>query len=75
MEDPRPLVGLVLFVGGAVGARYAHVLAKWDEQMDAIGSKRRLSEVEPAMWKVTFVLLSCAASALVGALLLVVSII
>jgi prolipoprotein diacylglyceryltransferase len=57
MEESRALVGFVLLVGGVVGARYAYVLAKWNEQLDSIGSARRWDEVEPATWKVTVALL------------------
>ena len=71
MDDPRALLGFVLLVGGAVGARYAHVLAKWDEQLDSIGSTRSWDAVEPATWKVTFVLLAGVVGFLVGAFLLV----
>ena len=71
MDDPRALLGLVLLVGGAVGARYAHVFAKFDEQIDSIGSTRRWDEVEPATWKVAFVLLSGVIGFLIGVFLLV----
>ena len=46
MEQSRALVGVALLVGGAVSARYAHVLARWNERLDAIGSTRRWDEVE-----------------------------
>ncbi|QSG07415.1 hypothetical protein [Halapricum desulfuricans] len=44
--------GLLLSVGGAVGFRYARPIARLNEEIDAIGSKTDLSEVEPAEWKV-----------------------
>lgn len=66
MNGPRALIGIALFVVGAVSARYAHVLARWDEQLDAIGSTRSWDEVEPATWKITVVLLAALLTALVG---------
>ena len=71
MDDPRAPLGLVLLVGGAVGARYAHVLARFDEQIDSIGSTRRWDEVEPATWKVAFVLFAGVVGFLIGVFLLV----
>ncbi|WP_135825565.1 hypothetical protein [Halorussus ruber] len=70
MEQSRALVGVALLVGGAVGARYAHVLARWDERLDSIGSTRRWDEVEPATWKVTLVLLGALAGFTIGGFLL-----
>jgi hypothetical protein len=66
MDQPRALLGLALLVGGAVSARYAHVLARFDEQLDAIGSTRSWDEVEPATWKVTLTLFSAIIVALLG---------
>lgn len=75
MDGPRALLGLALLVGGAVSARYAHVLARWDERFDAIGSTRSWDEVEPATWKVTVVLFAGAVAALVGLFVLVAAVI
>ncbi|WP_276300516.1 hypothetical protein [Halorussus lipolyticus] len=69
MEQARALVGVVLLVGGVVGARYAHVVAKLDEQLDAIGSARHWSEVEPATWKVTVVLFCALVGFAIGGFL------
>ncbi|SIR98666.1 hypothetical protein SAMN05421858_4998 [Haladaptatus litoreus] len=42
------LIGLGLF-----GMRYAYQLTRFGEQIDAIGSKQRFSDVEPAEWNVS----------------------
>ena len=44
--------GGLLFVFGLAGYAYAYEFARGSEQVDAIGSKRDRSEVEPADWKV-----------------------
>ena len=46
--------GGLLFVFGLIGYAYAYEFSKGSEQVDAIGSKRDRSEVEPADWKVSF---------------------
>lgn len=53
-DDDGTLVffGLLLAGFGALNTRYAYEFAKFGEQMDAIGSKTRSSEVEPADWNV-----------------------
>ena len=69
MEESRALVGIALLVGSVVGARYAHLLAELDERLDSIGSTRRWSEVEPATWKVTLVLLGAVFGFTIGGFL------
>jgi hypothetical protein len=71
MDQPRALLGLALLVGGVVSARSAHVLARFDEQLDAIGSTRSWDEVEPATWKVALTLFVAVIVALVGLFVLV----
>ncbi len=45
--------GFVLLVFGAPSAMWPYQLARFEEQLDSIGSKRRWDDVEPADWKVT----------------------
>jgi hypothetical protein len=49
--DGLVLGPIVALVGGGI-YRFAYGLARFDEQTDAIGSKTRWSEVEPADWNV-----------------------
>lgn len=46
------LGGIVLLALGAIEVRYARQLTRFGEQLDAIGSTTRASEVEPAEWNV-----------------------
>ncbi|EFW93720.1 hypothetical protein ZOD2009_01215 [Haladaptatus paucihalophilus DX253] len=45
-------LGLFIALLGIAQAAKPYGFARFQEQMDAIGSKRRSSEVEPAEWKV-----------------------
>ncbi len=75
MHDPTPLVfGAFLLGSGALFALYPYRLARFSEQLDAIGSTTRLSEVEPAGWKVSLNRIGGVTCALVGALVLVLGI-
>lgn len=47
-------VGLLLLAVGALLYRYAYHIAFFGEVLDAIGSTRPTSEVEPAGWNVRF---------------------
>lgn len=47
------LAGIFLFVLGLPALIWPYESAKLGEQLDAIGSRRRISEVEPAGWKVS----------------------
>jgi len=47
------LLGGALIVLGLFGIRYAHQITRFGEQIDAIGSKRQLSDIEPAEWSVS----------------------
>jgi hypothetical protein len=44
--------GLLLVAFGLLGAVWPYKVTRFGEQMDAIGSKRSLSDVEPADWNV-----------------------
>jgi hypothetical protein len=75
MDQSRALFGTALLIVGVISARYPHVLARFDEQLDAIGSTRRWDAVEPVTWKVTLTLLAGVVVALVGLFVLVSAII
>ena len=51
--------------------RYARVIAKHEEQLDAIGSRRNATEVEPAAWKISLVFLQMVLFVVFGLYLLV----
>ncbi|QLH85111.1 hypothetical protein HZS54_25945 [Halosimplex pelagicum] len=59
-------LGFLFAVFGGLGVRYARPLARFNEQMDAIGSTTPASEVEPAEWNVTFTKLLSACFLLLG---------
>ena len=59
------VVGLLFGVPMAV---YPYRLARFEERLDAIGSKRSWNEVEPAGWKVSLNRVFGAAMALFGGL-------
>ena len=44
--------GLVVALVGGLLVRYARAISTFQERIDAIGSKRRVEEVEAADWKV-----------------------
>ncbi|PSP22385.1 hypothetical protein BRC61_04855 [Halobacteriales archaeon QH_10_65_19] len=48
----NPLLGFLLLAWGVSMAVWPDRLAQLEEQIDAIGSRRSWSEVEPAGWKV-----------------------
>ncbi|WP_229110596.1 hypothetical protein [Halapricum desulfuricans] len=58
--------GLILAGWGVIEFRYARPLARFEEQLDAIGSTTPVSEVEPAEWKVALTKLVGVVFALVG---------
>lgn len=45
-------IALLFVLFGLPGAIWPYRTARFEEQLDAIGSKRRWSEIEPADWKV-----------------------
>ena len=59
-------LGLLMVVGGVVGFRFAYGFTKFSEQLDAIGSKTRAGEVEPAEWNVMLTKVASAIIAVIG---------
>jgi hypothetical protein len=57
-------------VFGAVGAKFARGVARFNEQLDAIGSTTPASEVEPAGWNVALTRLGGVVVAAIGAWML-----
>ncbi|WP_247729358.1 hypothetical protein [Halovivax limisalsi] len=45
-------LGILLLVIGVPTAVWPYEIARFEEQLDSIGSKRSWSDVEPADWKV-----------------------
>lgn len=66
------LVKTLLLVFGILNAIWPYKLARFEEQLDSIGSKRSWSEVEPAEWKVVLTRLVGVAMTMVGAFGLIV---
>ncbi|MFU1780933.1 hypothetical protein ACM16X_06100 [Haloarcula japonica] len=60
------LLGPLMTIGGALMYRYAYGITKFNEQLDAIGSTTRSSEVEPADWNVMLTKLVGAAGSIFG---------
>jgi len=48
----NPVLGTLLVGFGLLSAVWPYRVARFEEQLDAIGSKRSWDEVEPAEWKV-----------------------
>ena len=48
----EPELALILLVFGFPSAIWSYKIARFEEQLDGIGSKRSWSEIEPADWKV-----------------------
>jgi hypothetical protein len=51
-STPGLIMGPIFALGGAGMYRYAYEITRFQEQIDAIGSTTRSSEVEPADWNV-----------------------
>ena len=47
------VLGALIVAFGLVNVVWPYRVARFEEQLDAIGSKRSWDEVEPAEWKVT----------------------
>ncbi|PSP77824.1 hypothetical protein BRC88_12395 [Halobacteriales archaeon QS_4_69_225] len=47
------VLGALIVAFGLVNVVWPYKVARFEEQLDAIGSKRSWDEVEPAEWKVT----------------------
>ena len=52
VEPVRTVFGLSLVAIGILMYRHPYYLSRLGEQLDAIGSRTRVSEVEPAGWNV-----------------------
>lgn len=63
------LCGLLAVLVGAALYQFARPLARFSEQLDAVGSTTPTEDVEPADWKVLLYRGSALLVALVGALL------
>ena len=63
--------GILALVAGPLMYYYAEGLTRFSEQMDAIGSKRPMEEVEPAAWNVMLTRLIGAVIAFAGVALVV----
>ena len=61
-----PVLALFLLAIGIPNAVWPYKFARFEEQMDSIGSKRSWSEVEPADWKVALTRIVGAGMALFG---------
>lgn len=66
----NPVLGTLVLAVGLVCALRPYAVARFEEQIDAIGSTRSLSEVEPAGWKVTLTRVLGIGIALFGTLVL-----
>ena len=60
-------LGFVFMLLGAAGAIWPYRLAKFNEQLDAIGSKRSMADVEPAGWNVGLTRIGGILAVIVGA--------
>ncbi len=64
----NPGMALFLVLFGLPGAFFPYRVAQLEERLDAIGSKRAWSEVEPAEWKVLLTRVVAVGMLLVGTL-------
>jgi hypothetical protein len=87
VEDPGPstrepsgsgagtaIFGVFLMLIGGVSVKFARGMARFGEQLDAIGSKRRWSEVEPADWNVALTKIGGAVAFVIGLVMLLAGI-
>ncbi|RYJ15074.1 hypothetical protein ELS19_14720 [Halogeometricum borinquense] len=63
MANPQ---GIIFVILGLPMALLPYRLARFEERLDSLGSKRSWSEVEPSDWKVLFNRVGGAALALFG---------
>ncbi|WP_246998122.1 hypothetical protein [Halosolutus gelatinilyticus] len=66
----NPILGTLVLAIGIAGAVWPYKVARFEEQLDAIGSTRSPSGVEPADWKVTLTRIVGIAIGLFGVLVL-----
>ena len=64
------LFSLFILVVGVLQVVWPYKMARHDERWDAIGSKRRKSEIEPKEWKVKFTRFGGVIAIIIGILLL-----
>lgn len=64
-------IRIIIVLFGLLGVIWPYKLARFNEQFDAIGSKRRASAVEPAEWNVMLTRVSSAVMVLIGVAVLV----
>lgn len=62
--------GAVFIVVGLLGAIWPYRVARFREALDAIGSTRKMSEVEPAGWMVTLTRVGSIVAFLIGVVVL-----
>ena len=67
-------LGTALVVLGVLGVRHARAVARFEERLDAFGSKTDLSTVEPAEWNVQVTKVFALALAGVGAFVVLLSV-
>lgn len=60
------ITGGAIALLGVVATAFAYEAALLSERLDAVGSKTRLEDVEPAVWKVQFTRFSGVVVALFG---------
>lgn len=74
MASPETFIwGILLVVVGAPCAIWPYKAARFEEQLDSIGSKRSWSQIEPAKWKITYTRVAGFGMAILGIGLLLVS--
>jgi hypothetical protein len=64
--NPGLIMGPLLVVFGVLSYRFAYSISRFGEQLDAIGSKTRWAEVEPAEWNVWLTKVMAAGVAVAG---------
>jgi hypothetical protein len=53
MADPTGmLIGFVILAVGVLSIRYAYEITTIEERIDAIGTRRDRSDIEPTKWRV-----------------------
>jgi hypothetical protein len=65
-DSEAAFLGLLLLIFGGIGTAFPRGVARFGEQIDAIGSTTPADEVEPAEWNVVLTRISSAVLALIG---------
>ncbi len=63
-------IGIIIVLFGLIGTIWPYKLARFNEQMDSIGSRRRFSDVEPAGWNVALTRVVGVVMVIIGVILL-----